>query len=142
MEINITKLFKNCNTTDFSDSVANSGDSEIGRTTWNRALFTRKYKPLFDAKNLQIVKDYITGFGGWTDGEIDKWDYNTVQALLLQMIAGDIAEFDWIMGEYFDDWDRKTCKPDWDIWEKAGKDGVVSGNLFEGMDGEIYYSLY
>lgn len=142
MELDITNLFNDCETTDFQDSVANSGLTNIGEITWQRALDNTSFKPLFAESDCDEVRDYIRTFGGLEDEEIDAWSYNELQALILQDISSHLSDFDMVMNDVYEDWVRGEHEPDWKAWEDACNEGQVSGNIGEGIDGKIYFSLY
>lgn len=88
MEINITSLLETDMFT-FSHSIAESGDERAGKTTWNAAL--NGPRPLLNTpEEFDEFRDWVGGFGAWDEEEIKGWSENECQALLLQVIAGDV----------------------------------------------------
>ena len=76
------------------------------------------------------ASDYVREFGAWSEEEIAAWGPIECNALLIQLISGDIREGDLDCEE-----------PDWKQYEKDAENGQCSGNIFKADDGKIYYSL-
>ena len=88
-EIDITSLLET-DMFEFSHSQAEGGEN-AGPNTWNAAM--NGPRPLLTTpEQFDEFRDYVRGFGAWTDEEIEAWNENECQALLLQMIAGDTRE--------------------------------------------------
>jgi hypothetical protein len=131
MEINITKFFNEANPHDFSASRAEKGE-EAGTITWNAAKEAVDEHLMLDTSaKVEALRDHARGFGAWSDEEIDGWTVQECNALLIQMISGDIKE---APGLDPSDWD-------WDAYEKLAEKGTCGGRMFKGTDGEIYYYL-
>lgn len=92
MEIDITK-FMNMSDEDlmyFSASQAELG-SDAGAVTWDNAMSEAEREPLVHSKeDLESARAYIEEFGVWDEDEISDWSDQEVNALLVQLIAGDI----------------------------------------------------
>lgn len=130
MELNITKFYNETAPMDYSASVAEIGNN-AGADTWRAACEdSSTYMILNTDDKRKAMRDYVRGFGAWTDEEIDAWTDIELNALLLQMISGDIRE------SVLDD-DRSA----WPEYYELAEQGTVSGNLFRADDGQIYYTI-
>ncbi len=133
MEIDITEFF-NSETVDMSDisgSVMEHGPN-AARITWNNAReASKEYRVLDSVEKDEAAREFLAGFGAWTREEIDAWDDNDLNALILQFIAGDIRETpDMDVG----DWD-------WGLYQRLAMEGAVAGRMYRGDDGRVYYYL-
>lgn len=125
MEIKVTEYVKNVDCRQFSDSIHNSGLENIGLLTWNNAVRQIEAESLITADQQQEARDWLAGFGAWSDDEIKGWQDNEVEALLLQFIAGDIQEM-----EMFATYEE---------YQEAAEAGQVSSRLFKTGDDEWFY---
>ena len=131
MELNITKFFNEAEPSNYSASRMEKGDN-AGPLTWNAAKEAFDEHLMLDTpEKVDALRDYARGFGGWTKEEIDGWTVQECNALLIQMISGDIRETP----------DMEPGSWDWELYEEMGQAGTVSSRLFKGIDGEIYYYL-
>ena len=73
---------------------------------------------------LENVKSWFADFGAWDDEEIEDWDNQTVNALLLQFIAGDIREM-----EHYDSYEE---------YQIAAKRGSCSGRIYRADDNKWF----
>lgn len=113
MEINITNFYCNACPRDYSASVAEIGRN-AGADTWRAAMDDSADYPILDtAEKREAFKEYIQGFGAWDDTEIAAFTDTALNALCIQFVSGDIREY--------------------------GLDNENGGNLFSGVDGEIYF---
>jgi len=131
MEIRITHL---CNAEtpfrDYSASVAELGQ-DAGRVTWQAALDDALDYALFSESDCDEIRDYFRGFGAWSAEELHAMDYQKLQALLLQSIAGDIREVPSDAEEFSPEW--------WEDYVHFAERGTVSGRILRSEDGEVYY---
>jgi len=131
MEINITKFFNTAAVREFSGSIAERGEN-AGKETWANACEEAADEPLLTTpEQLQAMRDHVKGFGSWSDEEIAGWTDVEVNALFIQMIAGDIREVP----------DMTPQTWDWDLYEEMSQEGIIGSEVFKGDDGEIYYHL-
>jgi hypothetical protein len=131
MEINITKFFKDAAPMDYSASRAEIGDN-AGADTWQAACNDADNFNFIDTEDKrQGLRDHMAGFGAWNDTEIAAWTDTELNALFLQLVAGDVRE---VPGMDISSWD-------WTEYEKLSQDGVISGRMFQGIDGNIYYYI-
>ncbi len=132
MEINITRFFNEAYPSDYSASVAEIGNN-AGADTWRAACDdSADYMMLDDDDKRQAFREYVKGFGAWDDEEIAEWSDIELNALLLQMISGEIREF------------RELADSDWQQWQELAERGQVTGNLYSGSlstDGKVYYYI-
>jgi len=139
-EIDITDIItsESFHTRELSNSIANSGLQNIGQATWNNANEKAKEELIQKAfKDIETegLMDYFREYGAWTDGELLEHGKAGLISLTLQFIASDLQEAgieDWQDVESFD----------WQQYEEDCQAGQLSGNLFKGDDGRIYFSLY
>lgn len=90
MEIEITELMNEDKAHEYSGSVNELGEN-AGKITWNNAL-NSEITLLKTEDEIQNTKKFLKCFGAWTNEEIESWDDKEVNALLIQLIAGDIRE--------------------------------------------------
>lgn len=128
MELKITRLFKTINPKSYASSQAELGP-DAGRITWNNAIDAAPAL-LKTSIDLRAFRDYMHGFGAWPDAEIKAWSKRECNALLLQLISGDMREAD-----------LDTKAPDWVKYQADSEAGQISGRLFCGTDGEVYYYI-
>jgi hypothetical protein len=128
MEINITKFFQHCQhaAMDYSASVAEIG-SDAGACTWRAACEDAPDYNLLDTEDKRdAFRTYTKTFGAWSDEEISAWSEVELNALFMQMIAGDMRESTYL----------EETPVDWAAYD--ADDNAVH-NIFKGTDGEIYY---
>lgn len=127
-ELDITEFFNTVTPEQFSNSIANSGLDNIGSITWNNAREEAQENPLFSECNRKAVIKFFDGFGAWDD--LEEWPIEDLNALLIQMISGDIQE------------GLEESEPwNWIDYENQSEMGIVSGRLFQGSDGRVYYYI-
>lgn len=129
MEINITQFFNTATPRDYSASVAEIGN-DAGPSTWRAACDdVADYGPMLATPaQLQALRDYVRGFGAWSDDEIAAWSDVECNALFIQLISGDILESPLDSG-------------DWEQYKEWSEQGICSSNIFRADDGQIYYTL-
>ena len=135
MELNITEAFNAIAPRDYSASVAEIG-ANAGPDTWRAAVEdSPEYMLLDTGDKREAFKAHIRGFGAWDEEEIAAWSDVELNALFLQMIAGDMREADLRAG---------MTAEEWQAYQEATEAGQCAGNIFGGplsTDGEIYYYL-
>jgi hypothetical protein len=140
MELDITDFVKFADAEDYSASRAERGDN-AATETWHAALdavanptwvdYSAPRTPMLDTEDkLQAMRDYIKGFGAWDAAEIAAMSDQHLNALLIQMIAGDMREGG------LNEWE-----PDWKAYEEGAEAGTYSGRIYRGDDGHIYYYI-
>jgi hypothetical protein len=130
MEINITKFYNEAFPKDYSASVMEIGNN-AGKQTWQAANDdSEDYMMLDNTDKLDAMREHIRGFGAWNDNEISEMSDIELNALLIQMISGDI---------------RNCClnedRNDWVGYQEQMNDGQISGRIFVGNFGEVYYYI-
>lgn len=109
----------------FSASVSEMGEN-AAKLTWTAAMDYAKYA-LFvagdDVDGLTELRDYFKEFGTWEPEEIDNWDAQNLNALLVRDIANSLRTV-----EHFDTWEE---------WQEAMSEGVCGGMFF--FDGIGYH---
>ena len=124
MELDITEFFNEARPADYSASVAEIGE-HAAQITWNRAIVAARRFDLLDTdEKAAAFAAYIRGFGAWSDADIEGFSLVELNALLIQLIAGDIREEGIDAGVPLE---SEACDN--------------YGRLFQGTDGRIYYSL-
>lgn len=112
MELNITRFFNEAACDDSED-----------------------YMILDDEEKREAFRAHVKGFGDWTDEEIAAWSDRELNALLLQMISGDIRE-----SNLPDNIGQIKWSLAWEEYYEQIGAGQVSGRLFE-VNGEVFYSI-
>lgn len=131
MEIDITEFFMNAAPMDYSASVAEIGQ-DAGPCTWNAAKEdSAEYMILNTEEKRQAFREYVKGFGAWSEDEIAAWSEIELNALCMQLLAGDMREAD-IGGP----------DTDWDEYERLSSEGVYRGSVFCGSDGRVYFECF
>lgn len=95
--------------------------------------------PVFTILNtdekLEAFREFVRSAGAWSDEEIAAWSNEHLNALCIQWISGDMREpVGFELGAHSDD-------ARWAEYQKQSEEGNVSGRLFRGDDGEIYWSI-
>jgi hypothetical protein len=134
MEIDITRFFNESEPFEYSASIAERGVN-AGRDTWNNARDEGSRSPLLTtAEQLAALREYVKGFGAWDAAEIAAWDDSECNALFIQLVAGDMREMESLcMGD--------DGEIDWNEHESLASQGTISGNLYRGDNGRVYYYL-
>src|ERR1700690_1141459 len=128
MELNITNFFNNAAPMDYQASMAEIGQ-DAGQSTWQAACDDSDDYPMLDTDDKRDeFRQYVKGFGAWTEDEIAQWSDQELNALLIQMIAGDMREGD-----------LDTDNPDWEKYQKDSESGRISGRIYKGDDSQVYY---
>lgn len=136
MDINITQFFNDTrgHASYYSASCAELGDN-AGRITWENAVDRGEFSPLLDTEEKrEAMREFVRGFGAWTDEEINAWSDVELTALLIQFIAGDMRESGLDC----------TGPVDWEEYQEACESGQCAGRIYGGplsVDGQIYFSL-
>lgn len=135
MELNITDFFNNAAPRDYSASKMELGDN-AGAITWNHAVEdSAEWNFLDTDEKREEFRAYVKTFGAWSDEEISAWSDTELNALLLQLISGDIREVPDMNGP--EDWD-------WALYQEYAEEGIISGRMYGGcmsVDGQVYYSI-
>lgn len=128
MELDITEFFTNAAPMDYSASAMEFGQ-DVGAITWRHACEdSPDYMMLDTDEKRDDFRRYAKGFGAWTEEEIAAWSDIELNALCIQMIAGDIREAG-LMADSDD--------TDWQEYEN----GENAHTLWRAADGKIYYSI-
>jgi hypothetical protein len=133
MDIDITDFVATEAPMDYSASVAELGHT-AGEDTWRAAKERAAEGPrLLDTPDkLQALRDDARDTGAWSAEEIAAWSDDDCEALLIQMISGDMREGG-ISADMSDD--------DWAEYEAEASQGSISGRISRGDDGRIYFYL-
>lgn len=140
MELDVTNLVHYLEPELCSGSMAELGDN-AAKITWNNALDeARSNNLLDDDEKRQDFRDYVKGFGAWTNEEINSLSDDELNALLIQLVSGDIRESE-ALSECCDLLHDGEA---WQAYQRESEAGQVSGRLFrvEGRKNEpakIYY---
>ena len=131
MELDITEFFNTATPSLYSANAMEMGDA-VGQITWHNAwLSSMDYPMLRTDEQVEGFCRHVKSFGAWSDEEIAAWSRQELNALLIQMISGDIREAG-----------LDTKNPDWGSYEQGVQDGLYSGRLSHGHDtGEVFYNI-
>lgn len=130
MDLNITEFFNSANAFDYSSSIAERGQN-AGRETWHNAC-NADFLILDNEEKQEAFKDFVRGFGAWSDEEIAAWSVTELNALCIQFISGDIREFEDLAGG------------DWQQWQELCEADTCNGRMYGGplsTDGQVYFSI-
>lgn len=131
MELDITAFVAEAEPFNFSASMAEMGQN-AGRITWANAKEEAERTPLLTTiDQIEAAKEYFGDFGAWSDEEITDWDTQTVNALLIQFISGDLRELEGLCAD-------DNGEIDWVKAETLASEGVIAGRIYPGDDGKIY----
>jgi hypothetical protein len=132
MELDITDFFKTAAPADYSASAAELGQ-DAGRITWRHACEDSPDHMLLDTEDKRdAFRAHVKGFGAWTAEEIAARSDVELNALCLQMVSGDMREAD--IGPESD-------AADWNRYQRDAESGRVSGRIYQGGDGRVYYYI-
>jgi hypothetical protein len=130
-EIDVTDFLSGHRLKYFSGSIVELGN-DAGKQTWEECNDkAEEWKPLDSDEKRETFRAFVESSGGWTEEEIAAWSDAELNALCIQWIAGDARECG-IEGE-----DLSAIN-----WERVRQDqenGRVSGSLFRGDDGRVYW---
>lgn len=126
LEIDVTEFFKKENTRCYANSIARSGNPNVGRDTWNNA---KQATPLLSSEQVEAARDYF--------GEmVSEWKTlpdNEIQALFIQELSHRIQELeDYQTGPYAFNWRE---------YRKDERNGRISGGMFK-YKNRLYIGLY
>lgn len=127
MELEITHMIKNSEAMPhLSGSIAELGEN-AAKYTWTNAQAYAQEKPLLKTEDeIKQARNYLLSLGAsWTEEELAP--ESEVQALVVQLIAGEIREFLY--------YESITA------YLEASEDGQVSGNIFKTEDNKYFYTL-
>jgi hypothetical protein len=129
VEINITKFFDEAEPFEYSASMFERG-ANAGPETWASALeaaTTREWPLLNHESEYEALRDWFAEFGAWEEEEIAAWSNAEIEALLIQLISGDIREME------------SLCGDDWEEYERLSEAGTCGGRMYRGDNGQIYF---
>lgn len=131
--INISRFFHNAEPCEFSASAAELGQ-DAGKITWNNAKREAAEAPLLTTpEQLDALRAWAKATGAWDEDERNAWDDDECNALFIQLVSGDMREAG------FDDYE--PSEEAWEEYYARAERGEISGNMYRGDDGEIYYIL-
>jgi hypothetical protein len=134
VELNITRFVTEAEPFEFSASRAERGQN-AGPETWANALEEAAERPLLTtADELDAFRNHARGFGAWDDEEIAAWSPEECNALLIQMISGDLRELELCPGD-------GIGGIDWAEAERLSAKGTVSGRIGLWDDGSVGYYI-
>lgn len=129
MNINITRFFADGDHFNISGSRMEHGQ-DAGRITWNNARDAVKEFCYLDTEDkLDAMRSHLRDIGFSESGE-DK-DADELNALFLQLVAGDIREVP----------DMEPGCWDWEAYEDFARLGTIHAAIYRGDDGDVYYYL-
>lgn len=132
MEIDITRFVREACPRDYSASIAEIGNN-AGADTWRAALDDAEDYPFLDSDDArEAFREYVRGFGAWDEGEIAAWSNDDLNALLIQMIAGNMREMRITPDMSADDWHRVHAEVN---------AGQSPGTIYPGNEGRIYFYM-
>jgi len=135
MEIDITDLVTGGETWDFSGSIATHGPN-AGPNTWAAAKREAAESSLLKTEEqLDAMRQWMKETGAWDKAEREAMSDQELNALFIQLVAGDMRE----MG--LDEVDHEDF--DWEAyWERSDGGGNLCRGDVEGSDGFGRYFYY
>ena len=131
MEIDVTDFLASTDCSMLSGSVAELGTS-AGRITWANSIDASKgFNPLPDDDALQLFREWLKPWGGWSDEEIADMSDEHLRALCAQWIASDWREC-------FD------CDPDgadWSEYEIRASEGNCPSSFYRNDACRIFWDM-
>jgi len=134
-DINVTRFVCEAELADISGSIAERGPS-AGPETWANAMADAKDRnpPILSEGDIPAFRDHMAGYGAWDAEEIASWSPQECNALMAQLVAGDMRELEAL---------HPGDGPGGVDWEAAREDqeeGRISSSI--SCDGEsIWYYL-
>lgn len=126
MDIDITHFFRTAGMIDYSASIAEIGP-DAAKLTWGAAVKDSDEYSMLDTEDKRdAFREFIKGFGAWSEEEVAAWSERELNALFIQFVAGDIRESQ-----------IDTEEPDW----KAYANDFDGGMRFFPSGDQIYYHL-
>lgn len=131
MELNITAFINRAVPSDYSASVIEKG-GDAANITWRNAIHDSDHFALLTTdEQREAFRKYTQTFGAWTDEDIAAWNDAELNALCIQMIAGEMRDADMIGN------DPKA----WEKYNALVEAGQVAGNLCRNDDGTVYFTF-
>lgn len=132
MELNITEFVMRADPFAYSHSRAEQPFSDGGWQSSKDADFLL----LRTAEELDAFEAFVLSSGGWDESEVmEMRDAGELNALAIQWLSGDMREP--VGFEISPD----TTDEQWQEYERQSEGGNVSGRLFRGIDGNIYWDM-
>lgn len=133
MELNITDIVRDLAPRDYQASIADIGP-DAGPRTWAAALEDAP-ELLREVYDREAFHAFFRGFGAWDDADLTAHTEADDMALMLQFIAADLREVEYIDAEPFtEEW--------WTEFERECERGNASGRLGRGVgSGTVYYYI-
>lgn len=133
MDINITRFFNEAAPNDYQKSIAEAGPT-AGPDSWNASLgdVAEFGGPMLSTpEQLQAMRDHVRGFGAWDDEDLAAWGCDELNALFIQIVAGDMKDYCTDVSAW-----------DWDEYESGCEAGIYSGRIGRGVEpGTVFYCL-
>jgi hypothetical protein len=128
MELNITHMVESADDMPtLSGSQAELG-RDAGKITWNNSKAYAEANPILpDDDARDVARQWLQGFGAWSEAEIAAWSNQELDALVIQFIAGDIREMEAFESEA--------------EYQKAAEDGTAGGRIYKGDSGQWFFYL-
>ena len=128
MELNITHFFNTAEPRYYSASQAELGP-DAGRITWENARDSG-YNLLDTDDKREAARQHFALYGAWTEEEIAAWSDVELTAITIQDISAAMRDSGMDQASW-----------DWAEYERQAEAGQVSGALFQGISGEVYFYM-
>ncbi len=139
MEIDVTRFVETADACEFSASRMELGDN-AGKITWDNAKREAAESPLLPLDATDEFNAWVRGFGAWDKEEIESWDATDRNALLIQFISGDLRQLESLCAPD-DESEGELYGIDWQKAEALASEGTISGNIYCGDDGRVYFYM-
>lgn len=132
-EVDVTEFFQG-ETWGFSGSVVTHG-LNAAKQTWANAMTQGLKEPLLKTEDeLDAMRHWAKDTGAWERAEIAAWTDQELNALFIQLVAGDMRAGG-LDGIELEDAEG------WTLYERGAESGRYSGSIYKGDDGRVYYQL-
>lgn len=128
MELDITDMVNDSvEMPNLSGSCLEHG-ADAGQITWDNAKDYASVRPILNGHDeIEQAIRHLREFGAWSEEEIRNWPINELNAVMIQLIAGDIREME-ACGTY-------------EEYLVESERGTVPSNIFRADDGRWYYQV-
>lgn len=138
MEFDITDFLRDECPMDYSASVAEIG-ANAGADTWRAAMENGDpLRFMTSPERIDAFRAFVLDSGGWDEAECDAFTIPELEALFIQWVSGDLRDM------FFDsranpvDFSALTDEQ-WIAAEQLAAEGTVSGLIFRGDNGRVYF---
>lgn len=133
MELKISGFFNAADPFNYSASAAEMGQG-AGAATWHNAK-NADFNLLDSEEKRAAFRAFALASGGWDEDEVGAWSHDELNALCIQWVSSEMREpVGFELGP-------DTTEEQWEEYRRQSEEGIISGLIFKGTDGEIYFYI-